>query len=152
MAYAVVAHPVFQVSEVGAYERKAWVVDKSLSHAFCGEDVLLSVSVLVKAVEMSRAVHPRENLSRMSAAAESDIDVDASGLNVQSVDALLQQYRNVIFFCLFHLYVALSRAISVATHLYIAYLGSKLHKNPHFSPYCDYIFSILFHPFAGSVA
>lgn len=88
----------------------------------------------------------------MSAAAECDIDIDATGLNIQSVDALLQQHWNVIFFCLFHLYVALSRAFGVATHLYIAYLGSKLHKNPHLSPCWGYIFSILFHPFSGFVA
>ena len=89
MAYAVVAHPVAQVAEVGAHEGKPVV----------GHDVALGVGILVKAIQVAVGGKPTEDGARVPTTAKGNIDIHAMGVYVQPVDALLEQYGNVIGAC-----------------------------------------------------
>ena len=85
---AVVAHPVLQIPEITSYKCEALIAD----------DVLLCILILVEAVQMSLCPQPTEDLTAVSAAAESHIYVNTVGLDLKPVDALLQEYWYMVTF------------------------------------------------------
>ena len=95
MLNAVVAHPVAQVAEVGSDKREAVVVDKASwprrgAIGLLGlQHVLLGVGVLVEAEEMAVGTQPVYNLTGVAATTEGDVHIDAVGLDVKTVDALV---------------------------------------------------------------
>ena len=109
VVYLVVAHPVLQVSEVAAYERKAV--------AGVG-NVALGVGVLVETVEVCAVGEPREYLARVPSATEGDIYINAARLDVESVDALAEKHRYMICCCC-------CRIVSVVLIHYICVFGCK---------------------------
>ena len=84
--HIVVAHPVFQVAEIASHERETLVV----------HDVFLRVGILVETVQMALLAQSAQYLPAVTAAAERHVHIDAVGLDVQSVDTLLQENRYVI--------------------------------------------------------
>ena len=96
MIYAVVAHPVVEITEVAPHKRE---IAGSLT------DILLCILVLVEAKQPSRAVEAAEYLPAVASSSEGDIDIDASLTDVHAVNAFFQQYWDVIHFFLFLLFV-----------------------------------------------
>ena len=85
--FAIIAHPLLHVAEVAAHKHQPLVVVV---------DVLLGILVLVEGVESSLWPQTAQYLVRVAATAVGDIYIDTIGLDVQPVDALLQQDRYVI--------------------------------------------------------
>ena len=78
LCYAIIAHPIFQITKVATHKGKATV---AFGH------VLLCISILIKAIEMGRLVEPTQYFAAMSASAEGNIYVDAARLYVESVNS-----------------------------------------------------------------
>ena len=92
MLYAVVAHPVPDISKVASDKGKSIIVD----------DVFLCIFILIEAVEMSFGREMSQYFPAVSASAEGDININTVGLDIKPVDALLKEYWNVV--CLSRLY------------------------------------------------
>ena len=79
--HPIVTHPVCEIAEVASHKGKAFVTLRN---------VVLGVGILVKTVEMAIRSEASENFAAMSAAAEGNIDVGATGLHVKPVNTGLQ--------------------------------------------------------------
>ena len=84
--HAVVAHKVLQKGKIAVYECKSGVVDA----------VGIGVHILVETIKVSVAAQMLHYGARVTTATKGDVDIGAVGLNVKSVDALVQQCRYVI--------------------------------------------------------
>ena len=89
LLYTVILHPIADISKVAANEGKSIIVD----------DIFFCVGILVKTVQMTFRTQARQYLFGMTATTESYVYVNAVGLDIQPVNALLKEYRNVICFC-----------------------------------------------------
>ena len=86
---AIVSHPVFQVSEVGANEGEVRI----------RHHVAFGVGILVEAIQVCALAESGEYLPGVSATAEGNIYIDAAWLDIQSVNALFQENGYVVCFC-----------------------------------------------------
>ena len=89
MLHAIVAHPLFHISEVAPDEGESVVVD----------DIFLRIGILVETVEVTVRPQTAQNLAAVAAATERDVHIDPVGLNGQPVNALLQKHWYVVCLC-----------------------------------------------------
>jgi hypothetical protein len=75
-----VTHPLLQIPEIAPDE----------SEILFSQQICHRVGILVKAVEPATATQAFKNLAAMSPSAEGCVYISASGLNAQTVDALLK--------------------------------------------------------------
>ena len=124
----VVAHPVFQIAEVAAYECELLV-----RVAY----VAFGIGILVETVQMRAFGQPAQYLARVSAAAERHVDVYATGLDVEPAHALVEQNRYMVALrSCYGLYIF----GSICVHYHMRIWGVKLHKNPRMSLHLGVIF------------
>ena len=128
MVNTIVAHPVFQIAEVAAYECELLVRVAN---------VAFGIGILVEAVQMGAFRQSAQYLARVSATAECQVYVYAARLDVKPAHALVEQNRYMI---------ALRRCYglyifgSICVHYFMRIWGVKLHKNPRMSLHLGVIF------------
>ena len=88
MVHAVVAHPVFQIAEVAAHKREVVL-------RLCA-DVGLCVGVLVETVQMACAMELAQDLAAVASTAKGHVHIDATLVDGQSADALLEEHGHMI--------------------------------------------------------
>ena len=81
-----IAHPVRQETKVCRHEREALVV----------RHVVSGVGILIEAIKTAFLTETSEDFAAVTAPAESRIDVNAVGTQVEAVDGLVEQYRDVV--------------------------------------------------------
>ena len=81
-----IAHPVGEEAEVRGHKREAFVV----------RHVVSGVGVLVEAIKSAFRTETAEDFAAMTASAECGIDVGAFRAQVEPVNGLVEQYRNVV--------------------------------------------------------
>ena len=121
MLHAIIAHPIFKITEIAPHERESLV---GLA------DVLLGVGILIETVEMGIGRKARQYLARVASTAKSNVDIHSTRFQPESTDALVKQHGHMI--TLTSLYVG-CLIYCIFVHYIYAYLGVKVHKNPHTS-------------------
>ena len=84
--HAVIAHPVLQIAEVAPHE----------GEVVLRFHVVFRVGILVETVEMPCISEARQYLAAMTATTEGDVYVYAVRLDVEAVDALVEENRYVV--------------------------------------------------------
>ena len=81
MVHAIVAHPVVEIAEIASHKGKIlWRIT----------DILLGIWVLVKTKQPSCTIEATQYLTAMSASSESNIHIDASRTDIETVNTLIQ--------------------------------------------------------------
>ena len=88
MVYVVIAHPVFQVAKVATHEGE--VVGG------IGANVSFGIGILIEAEEAGGGVEASQYLARMASSTEGYVNIHAARLNVEAIDALMQQHGHMI--------------------------------------------------------
>jgi hypothetical protein len=77
--HSVIAEEVVQIAEIASYEGESFIV----------HNVTFRIRILVETVEVDALVALSEDFLRVPATAEGDIYIDASWLEIHSVDAFM---------------------------------------------------------------
>ena len=86
LLHVVVAHPVLDISKVASDEGESIIID----------DIFLRIGILVEAVEVAFLPQATEDLPAVATPAECHIYINTVGLDFKPVDALPEEYWNVI--------------------------------------------------------
>ena len=87
--HSIVAHPLLDIPEVAADKGESVIVDH----------VLLSIGILVEAVEVAVEPQASQDLAAVSAAAESHVHIDTVRPDSQAVNAFCQKHWYVVCLC-----------------------------------------------------